>query len=619
MNLISMRVDTPQASVPNLHLSISTFSLLPCGMTLSASVADGQKLLQDSLSVLTKAGKLQPSTVDTSGFPKNFDAREFKTPVRYIGNVADMDLSKSSLAGVWPSVGEVKSTMNFYFHDKRILETKAHEIFSELIEIRTTSAEDVRGKFQRTGDDAIVIAFLHKWALLIEQSRTEISADTQTVLERMSKASQHVRFRLIPGLGADPKTMFFKLFQAGEDAARKAEDVGNHVTFRRGERLLAFQNILKAQGEPHTNQAVYDAFKEQEAKGLLTYARKESRIEGVGSIQKILAFMKRAREADVYDTLKSLQLTADGQPTFMASWTVAAKLPTLHKSNEEFAWVANVLKQAMTGLGWRKLAEDLGGEAKAFRSNSAKDGNALQVIGWTFRVLKKLVEDLRLSVTCPNAEKINQILSSFVDWHAYTIQFVAVQDQTHTAHLGAHVVKAVSLLASIAAGDHYGLFKSIVMNVDRPENREKDPRLKNLLFPLLEEWKNVAAAHTVRLEAERLSKAKEDGNAEDGAGLAQELGPSAEPLTPEELRKKALAEAAAAEARTYVHFCVSDDDTAIMKERFSGASNPALRQSMPGLTAAQIDFENKPGLVFIQSVGGSNLLCTPLLILCCHG
>ena len=89
-------------------------------MTSHSDSADSRELLRDCVSVLVKAGKLQLSTVDTTGFPKKFEAREFKTPVRYIGHLADMDLSTASLAGVWPSVEEVVASMNYHFHEKRI-------------------------------------------------------------------------------------------------------------------------------------------------------------------------------------------------------------------------------------------------------------------------------------------------------------------------------------------------------------------------------------------------------------------------------------------------------------------------------------------------------------------
>ena len=562
----------------------------------SAGGSDSQELVRHSMSVLTEAGKLTVSTVETTGFPKEFKALDFKTPVRYIGHLADMDLTRSSLAGVWPSVGEIVSSMNFHFHDNRIMASKAQDILNSLIEIRTTSGDDVRGKFQRTGDDTIVIAFLHKWASLIEKGRTNDSSQLQTMVERMSAASRHIRYRLVPALGADPKAVFFNVFQAGEDAVKKAEDVGNHITFRRGERFLALQSILKSAGEPHSNEAMCNVFKEQEANGLLTYARKDSRVDGPQVIQKILALLSRSRDAGVYDLLKSLQFTADGQATCIASWTVAVKFTTFHKSDEEFAWVSNVLFQAMRSKGWPMLAQDLGGEAKAFRSSSAKEGTPFQIVGWTFQVLRTLVQDLRLAATEPSAEKINEILDTFLDWKKYSATLVHVHDQTHIAHLGTHVIKAVSLLSSVANGDHYALFKSIVTNVEGAAKRMQDPRLKALLAPMLAEWKAVAEANTVRLQAKNAGG--EESEAVTELEYQGEAPSSIKASSPEEIREKALEKVAQAEIRTYVHFCSDVKDTAAMKELLTGSPNPALKDTMPGITAAQIDFQNKAGFVF---------------------
>ena len=97
------------------------------------------------------------------------------------------------------------------------------------------------------------------------KSLTDKSAEMQNILERMSKSSQHVRFRSILGLSADPKAMLFKVFHAGEDAVKQPDDIGNHIAFRRWERSAAFQMILKSQGEPHSNQTSFSAFKDQEA------------------------------------------------------------------------------------------------------------------------------------------------------------------------------------------------------------------------------------------------------------------------------------------------------------------------------------------------------------------
>ena len=125
--------------------------------------------------------------------------------------------------------------------------------------------------------------------------------------------------------------------------------------------MVALVTILRQAGEAFTNEAVYNAFREREKSGKLTYARKDSRIESTSSIQKILALLARSREDGVYELLKDVQFTADGDATLLATWPVAVKLPSAYKSNEEFAWAAHALAEAIRGTGWDKLAADLTG------------------------------------------------------------------------------------------------------------------------------------------------------------------------------------------------------------------------------------------------------------------
>ena len=71
-------------------------------------------------------------------------------PLRYVGHIGDMDVTKVSIAGVWPAIGEVMAAANYYFNEARIHTIQDPTQILQTIEIRTVCDGDVRGNIQRT-------------------------------------------------------------------------------------------------------------------------------------------------------------------------------------------------------------------------------------------------------------------------------------------------------------------------------------------------------------------------------------------------------------------------------------------------------------------------------------
>ena len=248
----------------------------------------GQDLVAQDLACLARHAELP---APSHGLPKGFKADGVKDPVRLIGHITDMKLGEPSMPNVWLTSGEIFGSMQFYFHQGRIMVTKAEDLLPS-IEIRTSSSEDQCGDFRRTSDDVLVMAFIHKWALLCEDEEKN-----KELLTRMRTGAKHVRYRLIRGVGVDPFDNFFQAYQEGENVIRKALDSGNQITFRRMERYEQLRSLLKSQGEDYSTKAMLARFQAKEKAGIITYATKDTQIKSVEVISKLLALQTSAKNA----------------------------------------------------------------------------------------------------------------------------------------------------------------------------------------------------------------------------------------------------------------------------------------------------------------------------------
>ncbi len=213
----------------------------------------------------------EPSVGPDRGFPA--DIEEDFAPFAYEGNLSDMLLDVPSIPGCWPTASEITASGAYWYADDRLI---AAGLLPAPLKITSDLPVSKRGTFRRTSDDARIFAFLGKWAWHVARSSVASAV--------FGEAARKVKFAVFRASGTTLDT-FATIYQSYEDDTKRADENGNHVAFRRAERYLYLQALLRTEGKGFTNKDILAFF----TSGKIQFANKETAISSVDSIQKLIS------------------------------------------------------------------------------------------------------------------------------------------------------------------------------------------------------------------------------------------------------------------------------------------------------------------------------------------